>query len=813
MRSIRLIALASVSFLPLAAPVTAQTTPSANATTATAPGDIIVTARRRDERLQDVPKKVDAISADLLRNNNIQKFEDVASIVPGVNLQNSGNGLVQTASMRGATFDVDSALPAPTVQFYLNDANIGPNTVFQSMYDVGQIEFLRGPQGTLRGQSAPSGAITVTTKIPDLSKFGGFTEASADTAVDGSDLGGVKGTAALNLPIIAEKLAVRVAGTVDSNNANGVKSAYPNLYSNTPYNRTWSERVSVRAMPIETLDINLMYERLVNREQEFLQTESICLIDPAVACNAQPGGSALVTPRDQLSTVNGFRSVYQMENIWNARADWHILGQTVSYVGLYEVQVLNDVEPEDGANWYNTPGEGLSATAPFPPYAPIGGTQNPYQKSAYARSQNQSHEIRISNETRILGMFDYVVGFNTVDNATDVKVSAGGYYPQAYLSNNYDVGRNESVETAFFGNLTAHPTSQLEISGGVRSLVDRGFETPAGGGKTLISRATHTIWAASASYHFTPDVMGYVSAGSSFRPGGSNLGLAYAPAGYGAAPLGTSYANVAFIGPESSTSYEAGIKAQLLDRRLTLNLDYYHQDFNGYQYISPDYIETSGAVASPPGYKIIPPIALGTLNVPAKVDGVEGDINYAFSPDAHLGASFSYADGRITGGAQVPCFGDPTQLNASHQVNFCTGGPLSNAPRLSGSVHADYARPVSSNMVGFVRGQMSAYGASPDNPAGVAYDKTKAYALFNFYGGVRSPDSRWEVLLFVKNAFNNQTRLQAYGGNINASTGEAAFLPFPAPQTALPVNSNYAYITTPTPRTVGINIRYAFGSR
>lgn len=814
---------ASASLVALAAPAGAQTAPAAAPETAAVDqsNDIVVSARRREERLLDVPKTVNAVTSDDLRKNEIQKFEDIAAIVPGITLQNSGNGLVQNATIRGVSFDVDSGLPNPTVQFYLNDANIQPNWVFQSLYDIGQIEVLRGPQGTLRGRSAPSGSITVTTRKPDLYKWGGFVDETAETGN-----GERKETGALNVPIIKGKLAVRLAATMDDNENNAVHTVNPALYPTRPFNRTWGERASVRAEPIDTIEINVVYQHLVNRSQDNLQTESICLIDPSQPCGSGP----VINAGDRLSTVNGQRFVYQNEDIYNGRFDWHVLGQKLSYVGQYALQHLSDEEPQDGADWFN------SAANNTPPNSFFAGVANPYQKIAVVRSQFQSHEIRLANESRIANIFDYVVGYNTVDEETDVAVQTGGDYPHSVLPGVLaatvagfppsDIGRNGSIEISYFGNVTAHPTAKLEISGGARYIIDKQTNEPGPfytnilGQTNSLVRASHTIWTASASYHFAPDLMGYVNAGSSFRNGAINAGLEDQPESYGAAPL-TALPQFYNIKPETSTSYEVGVKSQWFNHRLTVDLDYYHQDFHNFQYISPDYIfflDTNGSRSF-----LIPPVALGTENVPAKVDGVEGDFNYRFAQDGYFGGSFSYADGRITGNTQVPCTGNIAALqaaagaNSNIIVNTCPGGPTSNTPRFSASLHSDYAHRLTDRITGVVRGQLSYFGASPNNPAASPYDKQNAYALLNLYAGIRAPDSAWELTLFVKNVTNNATRLQTYGGNINASTGEGVPAgyggPFGPPNAGGPIFSNYAYITTPPPREFGVTLHYAFGSR
>src|ERR1700745_1076599 len=170
--------LLGASAFALATAVAAQAAPpappAAPADQATL-GEIVVTARRRAESLQEVPQTVNAVTADPLQKLQVKQFTDIQTVVPGLSLQGSPNGFTNAASLRGVTFDVTTGAQ-PTVALYLNDAPVQAGFLFQSLFDVGQVEVLKGPQGTPRGISAPSGAITVTTHKPDLSEFGGFVD-------------------------------------------------------------------------------------------------------------------------------------------------------------------------------------------------------------------------------------------------------------------------------------------------------------------------------------------------------------------------------------------------------------------------------------------------------------------------------------------------------------------------------------------------------------------------------------------------------------------------------------------------------------
>ena len=208
--------------------------------------EIVVTARRRSESLQEVPQTVSAVTSDTLQKLNIRQFQDIQAIVPGLSLQQNNSGYQSAASLRGVTFDVNTGAQ-PTVAMYLNDAPVQSLFLFQSLFDVGQIEVLRGPQGTTRGISAPSGAITLTTHKPNLSDVGDY----LDTVL--TDQSGRHVEGAINAPLIRDMLALRIAAELDENDADGVRSIHNNL---RPKQTISAERASLSFEPNDRFDAN-----------------------------------------------------------------------------------------------------------------------------------------------------------------------------------------------------------------------------------------------------------------------------------------------------------------------------------------------------------------------------------------------------------------------------------------------------------------------------------------------------------------------------------------------------------------------------
>src|SRR6202789_2678329 len=191
-------------------PARAQTSGSSDQLT-----EIVVTAEKREERLQDTPISVTAISGADLLAQGIADTEDAAREIPGVSLQSAGPAQTEY-TIRG----LSSAGPAvSTVGFYLDDvpmtapsgAQNGHVVIDPDLYDLNRVEVLRGPQGTLYGSGSMGGTIKLVTNQPNLHEFG----ASAQVEGSGTQGGGFNRgvNAMVNIPLIDDKLAVRIVAT------------------------------------------------------------------------------------------------------------------------------------------------------------------------------------------------------------------------------------------------------------------------------------------------------------------------------------------------------------------------------------------------------------------------------------------------------------------------------------------------------------------------------------------------------------------------------------------------------------------------
>ena len=493
MKVVQNVMLTSASLLALSSTAWGQT-PAAADSQPSVGGleEIIVTARRREERLQDVPSTVNVVTGESIEKLNLRDFQDIQTVVPGLTLGGT-SAATATASVRGITFNQVTSGNNGVIEFYLNDSPLPASNLFQVMYDIGQIELLRGPQGTLRGRAAPAGSLTVTTRRPTFNEWGGSVN------LTGTEDGEYNGNAAVNIPIIDEMLAVRVAALYDENDGNFVDSVNN---PTDPSVRSKSGRATVRFEPTDDLSFVLTYQSLKSNRHVYTQMESLQAFDPSAPASptfiaADDRGSVQDTISDQETTIDTL----------NLQAQWAFLGQRLNYVGSG-----NDVL-QDARDLLDIP----NFFGPSDPSFAQGYGQNTTTDVTV-----RAHELRLSSEEKIFGMFDYIVGafYESLESPTNFTSATVFIIPPPGAGN---PGRvlytplnrlNETEEQSVFGNLTLHIGEGTEISAGVRYLE---YTADAGliqNGVPIAALEQHddfdtTIWNVSLKHRFNDDFMAY----------------------------------------------------------------------------------------------------------------------------------------------------------------------------------------------------------------------------------------------------------------------------------------------------------------
>src|SRR5579859_1805010 len=203
------------SAMYMAASAVAQDLAAAVAPASETPGkvdlaEIVVTARRREERLQNVPVSVSAFSAETLERASVQELRSINVLTPGLTFTNEGGGGNATLSLRGIG-QIPLGEGTPGVVIYVNNMALPPDGSNVPTYDIASIQVLKGPQGTLFGKNTLGGAVLVSSKAPD-DRFGGYIESTYGSF----NYRQIEG--AINIPIVNDKVALRVAGQIRRQN-------------------------------------------------------------------------------------------------------------------------------------------------------------------------------------------------------------------------------------------------------------------------------------------------------------------------------------------------------------------------------------------------------------------------------------------------------------------------------------------------------------------------------------------------------------------------------------------------------------------
>lgn len=765
---------------------------------------IIVQARRRDEDVQDVPAVIDTVTSEEVAKLNLRDFKEVQTLVPGLQLSTETNGVGGSAKLRGVNFDINASGFNSTVEFYMNDAPITAGIVLQQMFDIGQIEVLRGPQGTLRGRASPSGSITVTTRKPDLYSFGGAVDMTTN------DIGTINFKSALNVPVIEGIAAIRVAGVWDENEVDRVR---PITTGRDPFERTRAGRVSGLLQPTDWLSFEGVYQHMERNAVAWDQVASFSEVNPDA-----PSSPVYTATKDRLSNQTLPRTIHQVYDIYNWRAQASQWGQVLIYQGQHYDQKILSRTTQDTANLF--PGEDV-------------------RQVTDSLAKSTSHEIRLQNEARLFGMVDYVVGFFDAknDSPTDLTRPTPVRLPLAFGGGLATVAQTPisrlggSHEQSLFGNLTVHIGDATEVSGGVRHIDYTSDNQLIVGGQTIANdgqSAKKWIYSGSIKHNFTPELMVYASTGSSWRPGLNVVGdFNITPSA-----LERSFLN---LPAETSKSYEIGLKSTFLDGRMHFNVTGYHQKFKNYPFRVPNGVYFLNRVAdrNASGQVIGTHQEVGQFNfvgaVPVEVNGVEGDLSFEVSDHWNLGLVASYSLGKVKDGT-IPCNdlnGDGIPDNVTSAPSLAQLQAAVGADNLaacqtsqrsafqspfSATLQSEYRVPISGKTDGYLRGLVSYNGKSQTDPTNI-YDDVGAYALVNLYAGIRASDGAWEVSLFAKNLFETEKALTRTSP-LSTSYQQLGFGGFGLTgPTAATFTSTYTGVTMTPPREFGLNVRYAFGSR
>ncbi len=722
--------------------------PGANASP-DALAEIVVTATKRTERLQDVPVSISAETGIELEHRGATQLQDIITSTPGLNNPGSGGGNSTNLTIRGVTTGTDLGLKQSTVALLYDDMPIDPvgqggGASNLRVVDIERVEVLRGPQGTLFGSGSLAGALRYITNKPDLSRFSGSAEITgADTETGAASY---SGTVVINAPIVQDQLGIRLVaydyddgGWIDDLRT-GQKDANPT--------KTVGARLAIAAKPNDRFNANLTMTYQDSKDYNGTDAGSLDVKPPNTGVSGQVTDGINDYIVELKSTIAALTLQYDFDFA------------TLTSVSTYHDRRSNTY----GVDTYFVPLTSLIATGGANIVQGIDNIEFGIDGNIYTQ------ELRLNSRDE--GNFKWTAG------VFFLHASAGGsqedrgeaVIPVIGSDNIVDlIYRFGQQEIAAFSEATYTFANKWDLTGGLRvshymvsAQIDTGGYVPVF--SILQSDYAHTDFhdlgtpvdpRVSLAYRANPDLTLYTQIARGYRVGGVNL-----TSEVGGRNTPPSYA------PDSLWNYEVGAKGRAFDGRLSYSTALYYIDWSKIQVsLQTELGNYTGNASAARNY------------------GVEFQVDAKPVSWLQVGAAFQLSKNEISKN-------DPTiSRPATGLTGVNKGDVLPAAPEGQASTYAEVDFPVA-NFQGYVRATASYLG---DEWTDFEHNGTK-------FGGFASESVRaginfgsYEAVAFVNNLSNSQ-----------GSTGALDLA------TAGPVIINNQELFRIRPRTVGVTLRAKF---
>jgi outer membrane receptor protein involved in Fe transport len=713
--------------------------------------EVLVTAQKREERLQDVPIPVSVVSTTALTENNQVKLTDFYTEVPGLAIAPSTMSS-QTLSIRGITTGAvgeGPPNPSPTVGVTVDDVSFGGSGGGDQIVpdfdpgDLARIEVLRGPQGTLYGASSMGGLVKFVTVDPSTEAVSGRVEAGTSSVQNGNELG-YTFRGSVNVPITSD-LAVRASAFTreDPGYINdpvlGLKGVNEDWASGGHFVALWKPSDDF------SLKVSALYQTIHGNG-----TSDVTPNPPAIF-GVPPLGDL---QQFYIRAINNY-GYERKAQAYSALINWKIgIAELTSLTGYNKTSIRDSFDLSDdlysfSEKYYGTVGNqilnniGVSRlTQEFRLTAPLGQHFDGLLGAFF--SQEVDH-----------WQWNYPVS----DPFSGATLGDWGSFNATNSPITY-------TEYSVFGDLTYHVTDQFDIQVGGREAQFRivgssfsvtgmtanvidGFPTDPFVFPEYTIKQNAFTYLLTPRYKITPDFMVYARLASGYRPGGSNAGTPQVPQEYSS---------------DKTEDYEIGSKVDFLDHTLSLDASLYYINWKNIQLPLIYPVNGSTYVGNAAG---------------AKSEGIELTTEARPLTGLTLGAWVTWDEAVLT--QTVPGAGQAGEI-----FGF-TGDRLPNTARFSGNFTANYEFPLAPGMKGFVGGELSYVGDRQDAFSSVSAERQDlpAYAKLDLRTGTTF--DAWTVNVYVNNVDNKR-------GLISGGVGNA--IPYA-----------FYYIQ---PRTVGLNVSKTF---
>jgi|GEM_PF-287680 len=699
--------------------------------------EVIVTARKREENLQDIPVSVTAFGSELIERGNIDNLSDIAALTPGLVFQDFGAGSLKTPTIRGLA-QTNVAGKDGNVGIFLDGFFLpSRNTVDIGIIDLERIEVVKGPQNALYGRNTFAGAINYVSREP-----GDTFEGSASASVGTDEFYEVKGS--VGGPIVEDILKAQLSlgykefdGTFE-NLADG---------ENVQGYENFDAMGTLILTPTEDLSIKLMgYYGDHDAEQNAIHmVESNCPGSaPTYFCGTLPFKEKVNLDPDAFGSKNeialgGLTIEYETD---------YLTFTSLTSVSHSDAISLTDNDANADGLLYS----GLD-TSSFPPSLALVNARSLLSFEEEANSWSQEFRVSSPQEDRfswLAGAFFYNAEFEdasyaavdtTAADAAGVSLLACGLLEPVCTPNPLGVifdapstsSESETDIWALYAQGSFDVTDRLTVAAEVRytheekettTFTNFAFVPVA---MPVASKESWNFLAPRFTVDFAmnDDVLLYASAAKGVKSGGFNAAFS---------PL---FPDEATFDEETNWTYEAGVKTTLFGGRVLANASVFYIDWDDVQIPSASQDATFLQAVTR---------NLGT----AESTGVELEITAAVSDNVTIGGTYAYTnpeyDEAVDLGLARVCV-DPT---------FCStdvsGRQLGRTVENTFTAFVDFTAPLANGLEIFGRADYSYQDESPSRPLGLQFLDERS--LVNAKVGINS--DAWELSLWAKNLFDEE---------------------------------------------------------
>jgi len=596
--------------------------------------EVIVTAERREQSLQDVPVSMTVLTSEALGAvNNVLDIQQFAPSV-AINTYNRSTFI----NIRGVGIAQSAPTSTPGVAYYVDGVFIPhEHLISQSFYDLESIEVLRGPQGTLTGQNSTGGAIYVRTPTPDFEEFSGYVDQTI------GDYEWARTVAAVNLPF-GEKFAVRLAGIYET------RGSYTDNIGPSPSQPGSGDMTGIRAtmlfQPTDSMRFNLKFQYF-DRESDYNAVKNR---------NDAVTDDPFTIEEDAISFLNQDGYMGSLEGLFDLTEGLQLRVIT-SYL---------DADNEDQAD-----GDRTATALPVPPNLPTNGANTALYPGRVGLT-TQSFETSVT-EVNLLstgdGPLQWVVGAFYMDETTPVSVLRDNRNTVDFVQSNSTI-LAEAVNTSksVFGQVDWALSDNWALDAGLRYSDDKqdytrfalpGPPPPGCFPCTNTASSDETTGRLGVKFFGLGNTMLYGTLSKGYKAGGVNLDP-----------------RLDVFGPETNEVIELGFKSTIAEGRLRVNGAVFYSDYKGIQLSA---LTQVGPTLLPNTLNAAPAdIMGGELELLGQFDRLGFNLGLSvldteFTEDKILTNSLTNRNELVPAGAELPFAPDFT-LTGGIQYDFDVGG-------------------------------------------------------------------------------------------------------------------------------------------